>query len=257
MSALEQSKQEPMQNNKPLDIVNMNDTELLAYLHNEDNFKKPETIMQKHNAEYSAVPPKPSFFRYFARTEKETKEEGLGALNVVGIHSGAQAAQVNTTQPVMSPIATEQKVATGISQVVPEESDAIFAMQSDSSLVSDELTHLVTPPERVEMPEKLVNALEELTSSVENIISSLPKQADMTDVWQPLVEGMKNMTAKRERLLEIEKMFDQTVDEMNALRLDICTVLESIKQFEVERARSLQARLQLASSLQEKLQSIG
>jgi hypothetical protein len=245
-----------MQNNKPLDIVNMNDKELLAYLHNEDNFKKPETIMQKPNAEYSAVPPKPSFFRYFAKPDKETKQEGLGALNVVGIHSAVQAEQVNTIQPAMTPFAPEHKVDIGISQVVPEESDAILAMQSDSPLVSDELTHLVTPPERVEMPEKLVNALEELTSSVEHIISSLPKQADMTDVWQPLVEGMKNMTAKRERLLEIEKMFDQTVDEMNALRVDICTVLESIKQFEVERARSLQARLQLASSLQEKLQSI-
>jgi hypothetical protein len=245
-----------MQKNKPLDIVNMNDKELLAYLHNEDNFKKSETIMQKPNSEYSAVPPKPSFFRYFARTEKETKEDGLGAMNVVGIHSAAQTEQINTTQAVMSPLTTENKVGIGISQVVPEESDAILAMHSDSPLVSDDLTQLVTPPERVEMPEKLVNALEELTSSVENIISSLPKQADMTDVWQPLVEGMKNMTAKRERLLEIEKMFDQTVDEMNALRVDICTVLESIKQFEVERARSLQARLQLASSLQEKLKSI-
>jgi hypothetical protein len=70
------------------------------------------------------------------------------------------------------------------------------------------------------------------------------------------VEGMKEMTAKRERLVEIEKMFDKTVDEMNELRLGICHVLEGIKQFEVERARSLQARLQLASSLQEKLQSI-
>lgn len=234
----------------------MNDKELLAYLHNEDNFKKPETIMQKPNAEYSAVPPKPSFFRYFARTEKETKEEGMGALNVVGIHSAAQAAQVHTTQNAMPHSAIDQVISFNNSQVVPEESDAILAMQSDNPLVSDELTQLVTPPERVEMPEKLVNALEELTSSVENIISSLPKQADMTDVWQPLVEGMKNMTAKRERLLEIEKMFDQTVDEMNALRVDICTVLESIKQFEVERARSLQARLQLASSLQEKLQAI-
>ena len=61
MNAQEQSKQEPMQNNKTLDIVNMNDKELLAYLHNEDNFKKPETIMTNPNAEYSAVPPKPSF----------------------------------------------------------------------------------------------------------------------------------------------------------------------------------------------------
>ena len=256
MSALEQRKQDLTQNKSPLDIVKMNDKELLAYLHNEDNFKKPETIMQKPNAEYSAVPPKPSFFRYFAKSEKETKEEGVGALNVVGIHSASQAAPVNTTQAVTPPNAHEQSIPIGISQVVPEESDAILAMQSDSPLVSDELTQLVTPPDRVEMPEKLVNALEELTSSVENIIASLPKQADMTDVWQPLVEGMKNMTAKRERLLEIEKMFDQTVDEMNALRVDICTVLESIKQFEVERARSLQARLQLASSLQEKLQSI-
>jgi hypothetical protein len=246
-----------MQKKTPLDIVNMNDKELLAYLHNEDNFKKPETIMQKPNTEYSSVPPKPSFFRYFAKADKEPKQEGLGALNVVGIHSASQTEQVNTTQPVMPHHATEYKVDIGISQVVPEESDAILAMQSDSPLVSDELTHLVTPPDRVEMPEKLVNALEELTLSVEHIISSLPKQADMTDVWQPLVEGMKNMTAKRERLLEIEKMFDQTVDEMNALRVDICTVLESIKQYEVERARSLQARLQLASSLQEKLQSIG
>lgn len=249
MSALEQRQEESIQNVKPVDIVNMNDKELLAYLHNEDNFKKPEAInMQKPNAEYSAVPAKPSFFRYFARSEKETKQEGVGALNVVGIHAASQ--------PVMPSNPPSQTPFAGLAQVVPEETDAIRALHPENPVVSDELTQLVTPPERVEMPEKLVNALEELTSSVENIIASLPKQADMTDVWQPLVDGMKNMTAKRERLIEIEKMFDQTVDEMNALRVDICSVLESIKQFEVERARSLQARLQLASSLQEKLQSI-
>ena len=254
MSAPHASHLKPVQNTQPLDIVNMTDKELLDYLHNEDKQKKAETNMTQPNAEYSAVPPKPSFFRYFARSEKENKEEAHGALNVVGIHSASPAATPNAPQPEVQTAKADIPLA--MAQVVPEETEAIRALHSDAPLVSGELTQLVTPPERVEVPEKLVNALEELTSSVENIIASLPKQADMTDVWQPLVEGMKEMTAKRERLVEIEKMFDQTVDEMNELRLGICHVLEGIKQFEVERARSLQARLQLASSLQEKLQSI-
>jgi hypothetical protein len=67
---------------------------------------------------------------------------------------------------------------------------------------------------------------------------------------------MKQMSEKRERLLEIEKMFDHTVDEMNKLRESMCVALEDIKSSEIERAKSLQARLQLATSLQEKLKAI-
>jgi len=51
-------------------------------------------------------------------------------------------------------------------------------------------------------------------------------------------------------------MFDRTVDEMNALRESMCETLDGIKNSEIEIAKSLQARLQIASSLQEKLKTI-
>jgi len=234
---------------------NMNENELLAFIKNEDKFiKEKDANMNSQQSEFSNTTAKPSIFRYFAK-DLESSDSAYSSLNVVQLGDRVSHVQGLVSKPPAETHMPDSLLTAKIQG--SDEEDATKNVHSFNALKeSNEPVSALSHPERVEMPANLSNALEDLTHSVENIISNLPPQVDMHQVWQPLVDGMKKMSEKRERLIEIEKMFDQTVDEMNSLRETMCTTLESIKISEIERAKSLQARLQLATSLQDKLKSI-
>jgi hypothetical protein len=278
----------PVSPNK--DIDHMDKHELLALLKNNYNMNSDmEMQMSNSPPDLSGLTSKPGIFRYFTKDKKDNNESEASKIKTVETQVVVKEL---VTEPVKapvkapeSPVAKEEPVKLGerishiqdliskpsIELLTSEQPPAqpnpqTLANESANSHSSATATELGTmhevafddfaTPDRVEIPVNLSNALNDLTHSVENIISNLDAQVDMNLVWQPLVEGMKQMSEKRERLIEIEKMFDQTVDEMDSLRARLCETLEGIKNSEIEIAKSLQARLQLANSLQEKLKAI-
>lgn len=234
---------------------NLNDKELLAYLKDDANFgKKEEKIVNNSQPQFSGTTAKPSIFRYFAK-DNEPNQSANSSLNVFQL-GGGDPQSLNAVALKDA----DERVAASLDELKTHslaEENAIRNVHSINSVKeSNDMKSVLKHPERLEFDPEFSNALDELTNSVENIISNLPVHGDVNDLWQPFVKDMKQMSEKRERLLELEKMFDQTVDEMNALRQTMCTNLADIKSAEIERAKSLQARLQLATSLQEKFKAL-
>lgn len=102
-------------------------------------------------------------------------------------------------------------------------------------------------------PNQASRALDELSSSIEQVLSNLPDRESASLKWQNLVEHLRLLSTLREELDQIEARFDKTIHEIDSVRQDIASLLDETQEEEKEKLYSYQVRLQLAESLKTKL----
>ena len=99
-------------------------------------------------------------------------------------------------------------------------------------------------------------ALDEVTAAVDRVLSTLPNKADAAQTWETILDDMRELAKRRQRLVEIEQEFEATMAQIEAVIASMNDHLQQTIAAEKERIYSFQVRAKLAETLSVKLREI-
>lgn len=155
------------------------------------------------------------------------------------------------SQPVLGvPVHPQPAVRASVSKLTPKKESNSASSRLQTVEDEQELDSISASFSQASDPARVRQALTEVTSSVQRVIETLPNATGPEDdAWANILEDMRLLSVKRERLIEIERELETTIEEIDAAIQAMKSHIDTTIRSEEEKAATYQLRSQVAKSL--------